>query len=183
MQGGTEVTVVAYDSSKLALENRIGLSAAERQLLGVMPLHAITSVHGQAGLCERLLIEIGRFPAAERRRVDIAFLLMSLVHAGDRRQTFALQKPVLARVTGELGASAWQPESCRPQRIDQVPCCGFRKLAVAAGTRKQPYGSMYVQAVRPGDAHRPWIVGDGRRRTQLGRREHAGFPQITLAGT
>jgi hypothetical protein len=85
-QGGSEATVVAYDSAKLNLENRSGLSAPERRLLATMPLHAITSVHGQAGLCERLLIEIGRFPAADRRRIDSAFALMSLVHAGDRRQ-------------------------------------------------------------------------------------------------
>ena len=78
--------MVAYDSAKLALENRSGLSAAERRLLAVTPLHAITSVHGQAGLCERLLIEIGRFPAPDRRRIDTAFALMSLVHASDRRQ-------------------------------------------------------------------------------------------------
>ena len=29
-----------------------------------MPLHAITSVHGEVGLRERLLIEIAQFPAA-----------------------------------------------------------------------------------------------------------------------
>jgi hypothetical protein len=80
------VTAVACDSAKLTLQNRAGFGAAERRLLATMPLHAITSVHGQAGLCERLLIEIGRFPAADRRRVDSAFALMSLVHAGDRRQ-------------------------------------------------------------------------------------------------
>ena len=42
---------------------------------------------------------------------------------------------------------------------------------------------MDVQAVRPGDAYRPLIVGDGRRGTKLGRRENAGFPQIAFAGT
>jgi len=40
-----------------------------------------------------------------------------------------------------------------------------------------------VQAIRPGDTYRPLIVGDGRRRTKLSRRENAGFPQIAFAGT
>ena len=44
------------------------LDPAERRLLAAMPLHAITSVHGQAGLRERLLMEIERLPAADRHR-------------------------------------------------------------------------------------------------------------------
>jgi hypothetical protein len=38
------------------------LDPAERRLLAAMPLHAITSVHGQAGLRQRLLMETERFP-------------------------------------------------------------------------------------------------------------------------
>jgi hypothetical protein len=37
-------------------------------LLAEMPLHAITSVHGEPGLRERLAIEVAAFPAAERTR-------------------------------------------------------------------------------------------------------------------
>jgi len=51
-----------------------------------MPLHAITSVHGEAGLRERLAMEITRFPAADRGRVQDALALASGLHAGDRRQ-------------------------------------------------------------------------------------------------
>jgi (p)ppGpp synthase/HD superfamily hydrolase len=51
-----------------------------------MPLHAITSVHGEAGLRERLLIEIAQFPAADRSRTGGAIALMSRLHAQDRRQ-------------------------------------------------------------------------------------------------
>jgi (p)ppGpp synthase/HD superfamily hydrolase len=51
-----------------------------------MPLHAITSVHGEAGLRERLLIETRRFPAAERARIGTALALMSRLHERDRRQ-------------------------------------------------------------------------------------------------
>ncbi len=51
-----------------------------------MPLHAITSVHGQAGLRERLLMEIERFPAADRGRARDALALAGRLHAADRRQ-------------------------------------------------------------------------------------------------
>ena len=40
-----------------------------------MPLHTITSVHGQAGLRERLLMEIERFGAADRDRARDALAL------------------------------------------------------------------------------------------------------------
>ena len=75
-----------YISGKLALAAPSGLSAAETRLLPAMPLHAITSVHGEAGLRQRLLVEIAALPAADRVRVDSACSLMSLAHAGDRRQ-------------------------------------------------------------------------------------------------
>jgi len=75
-----------YASGKLDLKAPGGLSAAETRLLPAMPLHAITSVHGEAGLRQRLLVEIAAFPAADRVRVDSACSLMSLAHAGDRRQ-------------------------------------------------------------------------------------------------
>jgi hypothetical protein len=51
-----------------------------------MPLHAITSVHGEAGLRERLLIEIAQFSAAGRGRIGDALALASRLHARDRRQ-------------------------------------------------------------------------------------------------
>jgi hypothetical protein len=51
-----------------------------------MPLHAITSVHGEPGLRERLAIEIAAFPAAERDKVGQARNPASRVHAADRRQ-------------------------------------------------------------------------------------------------
>ena len=64
----------------------VDLGPAERRLLAGMPLHAITSVHGEAGLRERLLIEIAQFPAADRARVGDALALASRLHAPDRRQ-------------------------------------------------------------------------------------------------
>jgi (p)ppGpp synthase/HD superfamily hydrolase len=51
-----------------------------------MPLHAITSVHGEAGLRARLLAEIAQFPATESARVGDALALASRLHEHDRRQ-------------------------------------------------------------------------------------------------
>ena len=62
------------------------LDPAERRLLAAMPLHAITSVHGQAGLRERLLMEIEPFPAAARNRAQDALALARRLQTADRRQ-------------------------------------------------------------------------------------------------
>jgi hypothetical protein len=64
----------------------IGLGPAERRLLARMPMHAITSVHGEAGLRERLLLEIARFPATDQARIEEALALASRLHEHDRRQ-------------------------------------------------------------------------------------------------
>lgn len=54
------------------------------QLL-VMPLHAITEIHGEAGLRQRLTLELGRLPAADRRTVADAADWAARLHAGQRR--------------------------------------------------------------------------------------------------
>jgi (p)ppGpp synthase/HD superfamily hydrolase len=58
-----------------------------RQLLSVMPLHAITTMYGEQGLRERLALETARLtePAA-RNQVRRALQLAERLHAGDRRQ-------------------------------------------------------------------------------------------------
>src|ERR1017187_8948239 len=63
-----------------------GMSPAERQLLATMPLHAITALHGEAGLRERFAIEIAAFPDADRQRLEQALGLAARPHAADRRQ-------------------------------------------------------------------------------------------------
>lgn len=73
-------------AAKLTPDAATRLGLVERQLLVRMPLHAITSVHGEAGLRERLLVEIAEFPVADRARVDDALGLASRLHARDRRQ-------------------------------------------------------------------------------------------------
>jgi hypothetical protein len=63
-----------------------GMSPSERRLLAAMPLHAITTLHGETGLRERLAIEADSFPAADRDRITRALDLAARLHAHDRRQ-------------------------------------------------------------------------------------------------
>jgi hypothetical protein len=80
-------TIMAADgNANLPSATPLRLNASERRLLATMPLHAITSVHGEAGLRERLLLEIAQIPATHRARVDHALALASLLHNQDRRQ-------------------------------------------------------------------------------------------------
>jgi HD domain len=58
----------------------------ERRLLATMPLHAITALHGEAGLRERFALEIAGFGDADRQRIGRALELAARLHAADRRQ-------------------------------------------------------------------------------------------------
>ena len=77
---------MAEETAKLMSDAGLGLDPAERRLLAGMPLHAITSVHGEAGLRGRLAMELAQFPAADRDRAADALALASRLHAADRRQ-------------------------------------------------------------------------------------------------
>ncbi|GGN67965.1 hypothetical protein GCM10010112_31820 [Actinoplanes lobatus] len=50
-----------------------------------MPLHAITEVYGEAGLRDRLALELEAFPAEDRKILTEALDLASDLHAADRR--------------------------------------------------------------------------------------------------
>jgi HD domain len=63
-----------------------GMDPGDRRLLAAMPLHAITALHGEAGLRERFALEIASFPEAGRLRIERALELAARLHAGDRRQ-------------------------------------------------------------------------------------------------
>jgi hypothetical protein len=78
--------MAAGDSAQPAPGASAWLGDAELRLLARMPLHAITSVHGENGLRERLRLEIARFPAADRARAENALALAARLHAADRRQ-------------------------------------------------------------------------------------------------
>jgi (p)ppGpp synthase/HD superfamily hydrolase len=50
-----------------------------------MPLHAVTEVYGEAGLRERLTLELPRLPAADRSTVEDAATWAAQLHAAQRR--------------------------------------------------------------------------------------------------
>jgi (p)ppGpp synthase/HD superfamily hydrolase len=75
-----------HDTAKPVPNEAATPDTPERRLLATMRLHTITSVHGEDGLRERLLIEAGRFPATDRARIDAALAWMSRLHQRDRRQ-------------------------------------------------------------------------------------------------
>jgi hypothetical protein len=61
------------------------MDGAQRRLLLTMPLHAITSTHGEAGLRERFAAEIVSWPEGDRRRMERALDLAARLHVADRR--------------------------------------------------------------------------------------------------
>ena len=61
------------------------MDADQQRLLATMPLHAITSTYGEAGLRDRFAVEIASWPEADRRGMNRALELASRLHAGDRR--------------------------------------------------------------------------------------------------
>src|ERR1700689_4485231 len=56
-----------------------------QRLLAKMPLHAITSTYGEAGLRERFALEIAPLPDSDRAFLERALDLASRLHAADRR--------------------------------------------------------------------------------------------------
>jgi HD domain len=59
----------------------------ERQILAVMPLHAITAIYGEQGLRARFGIETAKLSnAASQQKVTEALELAGQLHASDRRQ-------------------------------------------------------------------------------------------------
>src|SRR5712692_2527771 len=61
----------------------------ERAVLAAMPLHAITTLHGEAGLRQRLAAEIAPMPQADRERIERALALAARLHAQDREHVAA----------------------------------------------------------------------------------------------
>jgi HD domain len=58
----------------------------DERLLATMPLHAITTTYGEAGLRRRFAAEITGFDDAASHRLGQALELAARLHAGDRRQ-------------------------------------------------------------------------------------------------
>ena len=63
------------------------VDASDRQMITVMPLHAITAMYGEQGLRARFDAEIARLPdGAGREQAASALQLAGQLHAADRRQ-------------------------------------------------------------------------------------------------
>lgn len=67
------------------MSTHVDLSSVSAAHLQVMPLHAITEIHGAAGLRERLNLDLRRLPAADRHRVVDAAAWAWQLHANQRR--------------------------------------------------------------------------------------------------
>jgi hypothetical protein len=74
------------DATSLRSATDGDVGAGERRLLAATPLHAITALHGEAGLRERFAIEIASFPDTDRQRLEQALDLAAALHSADRRQ-------------------------------------------------------------------------------------------------
>ena len=110
--------MVTDGTAKLASDAATRLDATERRLVARMPLHAITSVHGEAGLRERLLIEIAQFPAAgprpDRRRAGAGI-------ATARRGTGGSVNRTLTTCSGSPSGSS--PTTGSPTPTWHAPRC------------------------------------------------------------
>lgn len=100
------------DCGHLATWTTQASRADERHLLPVMPLHAITAVHGEQGLRDRFALETARFadPAA-RGQMKRALRLAARLHARDRRQHEPYVNHLLRvalRIMVHYGV--WEPE-------------------------------------------------------------------------
>ncbi len=81
------------------------IDAAERRLPPAMPLHAITALHGEAGLRERFAIETATLPGPERDRIEQALTLATEIRGSDRRQ-----RPAAARAVHQPAAPRRRPD-------------------------------------------------------------------------
>jgi hypothetical protein len=148
-----------------------GMSPAERQLLATMPLHAITALHGEAGLRERFAIEIAAFPDADRQRLEQALGLAARLHAADRRQREPYVNHVLRVATRiishyhvrdtDVVCAALLHDAVEDHAADLAPGGGQQEaltvLAGLFGPRVAEFvGAVTNPAYEPGrDHHRP----------------------------
>ena len=102
-----------HDTASPVPGEAVRLDTPERRLLAVMRLHAITAVHGEDGLRDRLLIEAGRFPASDRARIGGRDPGRELPYRPNR--SASCRQPPLTR----LGAAATHPlrERRRPAQV------------------------------------------------------------------
>jgi hypothetical protein len=153
--------LVAEETAKLMPDAEMGLGPAGRRLLAGMPLHAITSVHGEAGLRERPTMEVAGFPAADLGRARNALALASRLHAADRRQREPYVNHLL-RVTirmlshyrvadPDVACAALLHDALEDHAADLAPGGGRRAaLSVLAGRVGERTAALVAAVTNPG---------------------------------
>jgi hypothetical protein len=143
-----------------------------------MPLHAITSVHGEAGLRERLLMEIEPFSADDRGRARDALALACRLHAADRRQREPYANHLLRvaiRILSHYRVSA--PDvACAALLHDAVE---DHAADLAPGGTRQ--GALAVLAARFGDRTAALIAAVTNPSWQPSRDEHEQYREHVIA--
>jgi hypothetical protein len=115
----------------------------QRRLLATMPLHAITSTYGEAGLRDRFAVEIASWAEADRRRLEQALDLATRLHAGDRRDTEPYVNHLLRvaiRIMSHYGVhdtdvvcAALLHDAVEDHAADLAACGGAADLAACGG--------------------------------------------------
>lgn len=147
------------------------MDPAERRLLATMPLHAITAIHGEAGLRERFAIETASFPAAQRELIEQALELAARLHADDRRQREPYANHLLrvaTRIISHYGVSdpdvicaALLHDTVEDHAGDLAPGGGQQALAVLAAQ----FGNRVAELVPRSPTHSTSLGATGTRST------------------
>ncbi len=153
--------------------------SAERRLLAQMPLHAITSVHGEAGLRERLAIEIAGFPPAGRARAEQALGLASRLHANDRRQCEPYVSHLL-RVAIRIISHyrVYDPDVACAALLHDAVEDHARDLALGGGGRRE---ALAVLTGRFGDRAARLVAAVTNPAYRAGRDEHEQYREHVAA--
>jgi hypothetical protein len=128
----------------------------QRRLLAMMPLHAITSTYGEAGLRDRFAVEIASWAEADRRGLEQALDLATRLHAGDRRDTEPYVNHLLRvaiRIMSHYGVhdtdvvcAALLHDAVEDHAADLAACGGGADLAACGGGAELTGGPAGQQA-------------------------------------
>lgn len=169
---------MAEETAGLISGADVRLDPAERRLLAGMPLHAITTVYGEVGLRERLLVEIAGFPAADRGRTEDALAQASLLHAKGRRQREPYANHLLRvtiRILSHYGVT--DPDvACAALLHDAVE---DHAAGIVPGGDRQ--AALAVLAGRFGDRSAALVAAVTNPAWEPGRDEHEQYREHVLA--
>jgi HD domain len=114
-----------------------------KRLVATMPLHAITSTYGEAGLRDRFAVEMASWPGADQRRMEQALDLAARLHADDRRDTEPYVNHLLRvaiRIMSHYGVrdadvicAALLHDAVEDHAADLAACGGGAELAACGG--------------------------------------------------